>query len=408
MFVDDPRYGGLFGNVVGREGHGFRQGDQDNGVVVPAIPAAELSGKVLDDGDHPITGCQIELFKPRSLRGPLELIAVNRPAARSALDGEYRFTDLDAGIYYLFAKCNGSSRIPYYLSARQEDTTPKEQRVWTNLLYPDAHKLSEAKAVIAMPGQRIKGLDFRLTRTRGFRLKGHFVWADGDGPKLLDVYSNDLLLIPLDLGIAENQRESFCQWNTYPGEFECFKVTPGRYRLGMMISPIWIDADRGHPQRQNDQLGEMEVDLRDEAPGPVALKMRRVNRSWPDTTPKTPAKVGWLDIVLTGCGSHEFRLMSAKIWDERGKIAPVLRYAWQGKHPGQTELAPGRYRVSATCRAYWGSHNSLYFDEVLAEKGFPTEVRAERTTKIRIHALSAEEIYRVAVAHLRAQSGLKN
>ena len=77
LFVDDQRFAGLFGKIVGREGHSFRQGEQDSGVIVPAIPAAELSGKVLDDDDQPIAGCEIELFRPRSLHGPFRLVAAN-------------------------------------------------------------------------------------------------------------------------------------------------------------------------------------------------------------------------------------------------------------------------------------------------------------------------------------------
>lgn len=38
ILVDDTRYAGLFGNVVGREGHGFRPGDRDDNVIVPRNP----------------------------------------------------------------------------------------------------------------------------------------------------------------------------------------------------------------------------------------------------------------------------------------------------------------------------------------------------------------------------------
>ena len=113
-------------------------------------------------------------------------------------------------------------------------------------------------------------------------------------------------------------------------------------------------------------------------------------------------------IQSNGCGSHEFRLMNFVIWDEKGRRASVLSNPWHGKHAGQSELAPGRYRVSAACRAYWGRHDNSYLDEILAEKGLPTEVRSGRTTRLSIHALSTEEMYRVAVAHLLSQRAAKN
>lgn len=80
-FVDDPRYAGLFGYTVGRESHSFRQGEQDHGIVVPAIPAVELSGKVIDEDGNSISGCEIELLTPRNVYHPLRLVASNRTAA---------------------------------------------------------------------------------------------------------------------------------------------------------------------------------------------------------------------------------------------------------------------------------------------------------------------------------------
>jgi hypothetical protein len=398
LFVDDLHYAGLFGKTIGRESHAFREGEQDSGVIVPAIPAVELSGKVLDDDGHPISGCDIELLRPRSLHGPVRLVAANRNE-RTGPGGEYRFMRLDAGIYYLLAKCNGPSRTTH-LRAGQGDVAPTEQNVWANLLYPHASKLSEAHAVITMPGQRIRNLDFRLNRVTGFLLKGRFIWVDGDSPQPRDVYSNDLLLTSLDLGLAQNQTESTCRWNTYPGEFECPQITPGSYRLTMFISPIWIEADRGHLQRQNDQGGEMKLHLRDEALEPVALEMHKIDPGARNAMQRTPTDTGWLEVQLSGCGSHDSRLKNFEIWDEKGRRAQVLSRPLHGRHAWQLELARGRYRVSATCRAYWGWSDNPYLEEVLAQKGAATEVRSARTTQLRVRALSTEEIYRVAVAHL--------
>ena len=88
----------------------------------------------------------------------------------------------------------------------------------------------------------------------------------------------------------------------------------------------------------------------------------------PNTTRRTPADTGWLGIQLSGCGSHEFRLMNFEIWDEKGRRAQVLSRPLHGRHAWQLELARGRYRVSATCRAYWGWSDNPYLDEVLARE----------------------------------------
>jgi hypothetical protein len=401
IFGDGPHYAGLFGKVVGRESHSFGQGEQDNSVIVPAIPAVELSGEVLDDGGRPISGCEVELLRPRHVYDPLRLVTANRTAAAGP-GGAYRFTRVDAGIYYLLANCN-DTYLPTYLPVAPQ-RFPKEQQVWANRLYPHAGKLSEAQAVIAMPGQRISGLNFRLTRTAGFLLQGRFVWTDGDSPQLLDLYSNDFSATNLDLGLEPNQTtNSRCGWNTYPGEFECIHMTPGNYLLTMTISPMWVEADRGHRQRENYQGGEIILHLGDTPPKPVALEMRKLHPRAVGGEQERTAETGWLDIRLTGCGSHEFRLMTYQIWDDAGTPASVVSTPRQGRHAWQREVRPGRYRVSAVCRAYWGSQDNSYLDEVLAAKATPAQVHAGLTTEVNVRALSTEEVYQAAVAHLAVQ-----
>jgi hypothetical protein len=148
----------------------------------------------------------------------------------------------------------------------------------------------------------------------------------------------------------------------------------------------------------------MEVDLKDSPLGRLALKLDKMDQSY--TAPKKPTETGWLDIQLTGCGSHEVPFRKLNIWNENGRQSADMRYRRQGKHAGQDELAPGHYRISATCRAYWGSHGYSYLDEVVGEKGLSVTVRAGQTTKVRMNALSTEDIYRLAIAHLHQQSPL--
>jgi hypothetical protein len=128
--------------------------------------------------------------------------------------------------------------------------------------------------------------------------------------------------------------------------------------------------------------------------------MRKLFRRAAETGPKKPAETGWLDIRLSGCGSHEFRLMTFQISDDTGRPASIVSTPQQGTHAWQREVKPGRYRVSAVCRAYWGRSDNSYLDEVLGATGAPTQVRSGLTTQLDVHALSAEEIYQAAVAYL--------
>jgi hypothetical protein len=406
IFVDGPHHAGLFGKILGRESHSFRQGEQDSGVIVPAIPAAELSGKVHDDHGRPIAGCEVELLRPRHVYGPLRLVAANRTVSAGP-GGEYRFTRADAGVYYLLADCNGLS-IPSRLPVGRQ-RFPKQQKVWAKMLYPHADNLSDAKPVIAMPGQRIGGLDFRLTRTVGYLVQGRFVWRDGDVPQQLDLYSNDFSATKIDLGLEPNQTtNSRCGWNTYSGDFKCIHMTRGNYRLMMTISPIWIEADRGHRQRENDQGGETVLHVGDTPPKPVVLEMRKLHPLADGGEQKRTIETGWLNIRLSGCGSHEVRQMTYQIWDNTGRPASVVSTPSQGRHAWQRELKPGRYRVSAVCRAYWGWFDNSYLDEVLAATGTPLQVRSGLTTELAVRARGTEEIYSAAVAYLARQRAPKH
>lgn len=152
----------------------------------------------------------------------------------------------------------------------------------------------------------------------------------------------------------------------------------------------------------------MKLHLRDEALEPVALEMHKIDLGVRNAMQKTPTDTGWLEVQLSGCGPHDSRLMNFEIWDEKGRRAQVLSSPLHGTHAWQFELARGRYRVSATCRSYWGRTDNAYLDEILAEKGAATEVRSARTAQLRLHALSTEEIYRVGVAHLLSQRTATN
>lgn len=115
------------------------------------------------------------------------------------------------------------------------------------------------------------------------------------------------------------------------------------------------------------------------------------------------AETGWLDIRLSGCGSHELPYMTYKLWDDTGRPASVVSTPHTGRHAWQRELKPGRYRVSAVCQAYWGRHDNTYLDQVLAATGKPVQVRSGLTAEVDIRALSSEEIYRAGIAYLAAQ-----
>ncbi len=405
LFAEGEGYAGLFGKTLGFGGHWLRKGERETGVVVPAIPAASASGSVHDDAGKPVAGCTVNLMRPVSLFGPLDIdMGVDETTTDFA--GKFQFKRLAAGVYFPNADCNAQAQSSYFPQKVIREN-PRPFFAWKRTLYPSGLTLKEAEPVVLRPGERGVGLAIRVAKARAFTVRGRFVWDDGDGPKPRDVYFNDFAVISSDERFAQ---PASCRWNTVPGSFECSPVIAGVYRLSMAISPVWVDGD---PERRiatpNDQRGEMRLSI-DEGgpPREILLPMHKLGPPRPKPVPSKAKReeTGSFDIDITGCGAYRFPQMSTQVL----RIAPLgyprVYYsgATSARVSGIWEVPPGTYEVNAACAPYWGTRSNRYLDELLGRAGTKVEVRPDVTTRISVRGLSTGEVYRLVVSHLQHEA----
>jgi hypothetical protein len=405
LFAEGDGYAGLFGKTLGFGGHWLRNGEKETGALVPAIPAAILSGSVHDEAGNPVPGCIVNLMRPTSLFGPLDIEPGVDETTTNAL-GMFHFARVDTGVYYPSADCNARSDSDHLFQQRMRDT-PRADTAWKRTLYPSALTLKEAQPVILTSGQRREGLTIRVARARAFTVRGRFVWDDGDGPKPRDVYSNDFAMLSSD---ERYPQPVSCRWNTVPGLFDCYPVVAGVYRLSMAISLVWRDGDPGRGiSTPNNQQGEIRLRIDAKGPPPeVLLPMHKVTPP-PRPIPSTQKReqTGSLDIEITGCGSYVLPQMSIQVLRLRSFSDPLVYYAGEtyARVGGNWKVPAGTYQVNATCTPYWGSRSNTYFSELLGRAGTRVEVRPDVTARVSVKGLSAEEVYRLAVRHLQHEAG---
>lgn len=396
LFVDHAQYAGLFGKTVGWGDHWIAPGDRENGLIVPAIPAAELSGTVHDDQFAPVAGCYVELLRPTDLR-VLDLDSMGL-GVRTDPSGRYAFRGVDPGVYYLLAECNGSalteeSKPDRLQLARQRRTA------WTPVFYPNAQTLAHAQAVVAPPGEHLNALDIQVTKIRAFVLKGRFKWDHGQGPRSSDdFYSNDFSVRSVDLGSTYSVP---CHWNIYPGTFECFPITVGRYQIAASVSHSPLNEIVGRPiSPPINQRAVLGIQIANDAPVEIMLPMHQTASETRDNPPRPIRETGKLTIHLEGCGSYLYRRFSVQIWDHNPDHPPVSDIS-AGASP-RFSLPVGRYRLSSFCGSYWRRYHDHYLDELINQKGgIEVDVLSGVNSTVDLRALGVGDVYHLASDYLR-------
>jgi hypothetical protein len=108
-------------------------------IAVSMNPASSISGRVTDSSGTPVVSAAVSVLIAGSENGEPALRP--GPSARTDSRGNYRFTSLGPGEYYV--------RVQLFPAS-------------TDSLYPDTNDLAEARRVPVRGGQDIVGIDIRI------------------------------------------------------------------------------------------------------------------------------------------------------------------------------------------------------------------------------------------------------
>jgi uncharacterized protein (DUF2141 family) len=148
----------------------LRDGEPLSAVVVKLVRGAVIAGTIRDAEGEPVERAHVVLgrFSYEYGRGRVEGMASTDTDDR----GEYRFSGLAAGKYYVSAEPKSDGRV------RMEG--PPEGDVLT--LYPAARDVSAAMPLVVTAGRQLLGMDIQLARARLYRVSGQVRNGVGSGP----------------------------------------------------------------------------------------------------------------------------------------------------------------------------------------------------------------------------------
>jgi hypothetical protein len=182
------------------------------GIVVKMTPEALISGRILDEDGDPFPNAAVLLCRwniaERRRQQQCNGVASAGP------DGSFVIGNLPAGRYYL-----AGQDLKHVSSVSQRELPgrkgPEESYVTT--YYPGVDDLSGAVALDLTAGAQIRGMDFRLRRSRVFRIAGKVLQPRGT------LATISLLSKDQDGASARNSVQAAT------GVFEFNRLLPGAY-----------------------------------------------------------------------------------------------------------------------------------------------------------------------------------
>jgi protocatechuate 3,4-dioxygenase beta subunit len=206
-------------------------------ITIRLMLGGVISGRVYDQGGHPLEGTVIRAFRRRYRRDGTSSLAVVNFAVTNDL-GEYRLYWLPPGTYFLcatvfptFRAAIGGPGGPSIIN-RSEDAP----EAFAPTFYPNGDDDSQATPIAVDAGRELRGMDFSLTRMKAVKVRGRIVDASSGQPvggATLDMRPK--YLNPAD-SIATLRAFLLAAHVDDEGKFEFQNAPPGKYTLTARMS----------------------------------------------------------------------------------------------------------------------------------------------------------------------------
>jgi protocatechuate 3,4-dioxygenase beta subunit len=223
------------------------------GLTVKLTPQAVITGKVLDEDGDPVAQANVQAMMQRYNRGKKQLV----PAASAQVNdlGEYRISGLAPGKYMIAVNPTGPGGMNFG-GGRQAPRKQSEDSYATTF-YPNVNEASQALPLDVAAGGEMRGMDFRLHKTKTFHIRGQVI----DGAANTPAQNVMVMLQPAgDMafggGFMMGGRNMSMVRNEQ-GTFDIAGVTPGSYNLA--VNHMNRDQ-RGSAFHQRVNVGNKDLD----------------------------------------------------------------------------------------------------------------------------------------------------
>ncbi len=226
-----PNYQGILGLQSQGQAVTVASAEESSGVMLRLMPGGTISGKVMDDGGEPVSGCPIWALGPGQGGGSASY--VQRGNVSTNDKGEYKFDTLTADRYLLYARCQESLPVERPLAVwRPEMNDPAES--WLPVYFPDNPSPQGAQWLTVLPGSELSGIDFKLRSTPVTTVSGTLRGLPPGAQVNLQLLPADAVL---DASLAYGASVDAAN-----ATFQFLMVPPGAYRLVAISAPGQMDS----------------------------------------------------------------------------------------------------------------------------------------------------------------------
>lgn len=200
-------------------------GEERKGVEIALAPGGAISGRVVDEEDVPIRGCNVTAVQPgyqQERRNPRNVGIAG--SASTSEKGEYHIVNLAPNRYYLFVHCRVALPAAHPLLRRDDPRTPHE--TYLPRFYGGALDPATATRLTLVAGGTLESVDFRLTRVPAFVLHGSVTGGDVQMP----TSSINVTIVPANR-LLRGLMDSHVALNPQTHKFQIQPVIPGSYIL---------------------------------------------------------------------------------------------------------------------------------------------------------------------------------
>jgi protocatechuate 3,4-dioxygenase beta subunit len=140
--------------------------EEMKGLVVKLTPHSVVMGRVLDEDGEPMADMQVAAVK-QEWQGRKRQWTPHGTATTNDL-GEYRIYGVAPGSYLFRASRQMMGSVPTAV----EPLSEKPEETYVSTWYPGTTDSSMSPKVVVRPGAEMRGIDFRMAKTRVVRIRG--------------------------------------------------------------------------------------------------------------------------------------------------------------------------------------------------------------------------------------------
>lgn len=212
-------------------------------LTVELTPTGGVSGTVVDNDKQPLEGVTVQLMRVAYTSSGKHLLPVGTPA-KSDDRGEYRISFVTPGRYYVNAgtplKSGRNDLLPAFNSVSEDYAT---------VFFPGVSDMRFATPLDVPPGSTLNGVDFRLGRLQGVRVRGRIIDAMTGRPpennpsimlSLRDPIGEDYSLDSAGRRLTYNKGDGTFEFRDVPSGFYglvASALLPGQPRLATRLAP---------------------------------------------------------------------------------------------------------------------------------------------------------------------------